>query len=214
LTEVDIVQGAAQGINHNVQRKVNIATSAEDVQPSENQSSNIVKIGNNEVHSCDNDNSELYEESLVTELPLTTQAHPVNNTTQPEYKNIQSTPEAFGTNQQETAQQPNSQRIELSQLGNIQTLTGAVLGAAAFMFLGIIFGFSPQQNSLEVNSAPSGTTEIPLSRPSLTPTLETSADGWIFIGNIKNTSTPVFSGKPLVTVRVEPRVLTLRLLGA
>ncbi|MGB3653104.1 MAG: hypothetical protein WBA41_18050 [Rivularia sp. (in: cyanobacteria)] len=157
---------------------------------------------------ADAENSQLHQESLVIETPLTTPAHP-------EFENIQSTTEVETTQQEmvipalttpahpvnnivqselknkstpEVETNPRSQRIEF--IKGISPIVGAVIGAVAFISLGSISGFSPIPNS-RLTSARSRTA-IPASEPSAS----TPADGWIFIGNINKTSPA--SGKPLL----------------
>ncbi|NJM20313.1 MAG: DUF1664 domain-containing protein [Richelia sp. RM1_1_1] len=159
----------------------------EEIKFSVDSNHEATKDTENQVNSCDNDNSELYEKSVGTEPPLTTQATKLEN------KNIQPTPEKLETDGQEIAQQfepEKPQRIQF-QIGIIPTLVGAIIGAVAFISLGSISGFSPKENYEVI------TLKQPTSDQSLTPTREI-ADGWIFIGNINNTSTPGFSGKSLV----------------
>ncbi|MBE9212281.1 hypothetical protein IQ247_06085 [Plectonema cf. radiosum LEGE 06105] len=159
----------------------------EEIKLSVDSDEDTTKDTENQAKSCDRDNSDLDQKSVVTEPPLTTQATKLEN------KNIQPTPEELETDNQKTAQQfepEKPQRIEF-QIGKIPTLIGAIIGAVAFISLGSISGFSPKENYEVI------TLRQPASNQSLTSTGEI-ADGWIFIGNINNTSTPAFSGKSLV----------------
>ncbi|MBF2018450.1 MAG: hypothetical protein IGS23_25285 [Rivularia sp. T60_A2020_040] len=191
---VDTVKDTVDRVKPSVISVVDtVKDTIEEIKLSVDSDENKTKDTENQVNSYDNDNRELDEESLVTEPPLTTQATKLEN------KNIQPTPEKLETDRQETAQQfePEKPQGVQFQIGKIPTLIGAVIGAVAFISLGSISGFSPKQNYEVITSMQSGIAKVPVSDQSLTSIAEI-ADGWIFIGNINNTSTPAFFRKSLV----------------
>ncbi|MBD0261746.1 MAG: hypothetical protein ICV78_03180 [Tolypothrix sp. Co-bin9] len=110
-----------------------------------------------------------------------------------EYNNIQQRQEEFPHNQQETAYQPKAEKITL-QSDKIQTITAIIVGAVTLSFMGLSLGFSPKEKFL-------GTQALNFNQ-SISPTVETKPEtvnqGWIFLGNINNTSDSTLIGKPLI----------------
>jgi gas vesicle protein len=142
-----------------------------------------------------------------------------------EYKNIQQRQEEFQRNQQETAQDLKRQRSQL-RTEKIPKITGLLIGAITISLIGAVWGFTSRQNLLATKSSASNlvikspalgiitrtsnlepklsqlATKSPTSNQSLSPvpktTPKTIADGWMFLGNINNTSSSTLSGKPLI----------------
>ncbi|NMG11234.1 apolipoprotein A1/A4/E family protein [Brasilonema sp. UFV-L1] len=105
------------------------------------------------------------------------------------YNNIQHKEKEFQHSQQETIQ---------PQTENKQKFPGIIVGLSIISLIGVTLGFLPKENQLVMQSSASSQSLPPISETKSKTTPEAMTDGWIFIGNINETSDSVLVGKTLI----------------
>jgi gas vesicle protein len=192
----------AEGVNHSVNSVKDVGdalkNTIEQVQPSVvDAAKSVAEAINDTVNGVENELKDTVDQVRPSAINVedaakgtTDESKPVDTHNSKVYEEPLLTVQALRANQEHPEK--------------IQKINGNLVGAVTITFMGLTLAFSPKQNLLATKS--------PEYNQSLSPTLETIADGWIFIGNINNASASALVERSLIkgsestNLRVVPSV--------